>query len=374
MTDPSAGPAAGPAGSLDGAPARRPVHTHDIVVIGASAGGVEALKRLAGTLPAGYAGALCVVLHVNPHAHSALPEILGRAGPLPAVRAEDGMALRPGRIHVAPPDQHLLVERGRLRVVHGPRENRHRPAIDPLFRSAAWAYGPRVVGVVLTGNLDDGTAGLWAIKTCGGITVVQDPETAAQPEMPLNALRHNRIDHRVPLEQMGPLLGRLARQPVELHGPPRPPAALKDEIEFAKVNPDIVRTQRLGTPSPYTCPSCGGALWELEEGGHLRYRCHTGHAYSQATLMANQDVMVENSLYAALRAVEEKAIALRRLAERMNDRPWSLKENYEERAEELDHTAAVLRTVLSGQIRTPYAPGTEREAEPEPEPEPEPPA
>ncbi|HET7867277.1 MAG TPA: chemotaxis protein CheB, partial [Burkholderiaceae bacterium] len=308
------------------------------------------------------------VMHVHAEARSDLAEILDRAGPLPAVRAEDGMALLPGRIHVAPPNQHLLVERGRVRVVHGPRENRHRPAIDPLFRSAAWIYGPRVVGVVLTGNLDDGTAGLWAIKTCGGTTVVQEPTTARQPEMPLNALMHNRIDHRVSLEGIGALLVRLASEPVDVHAAPRPPPSIKDEIEFAKMNPDIVRTQRMGHPSPYTCPACGGALWELEEGGHLRYRCHTGHAYSQASLLLDQDQMVEESLFSALRAVDEKAVALRRLAERWHGPDSSIKEGYEERALEMDHTAAVLRTLLSGQVRTPYVPGIE------PEPEPGPPA
>ena len=353
---------------MGGVHAPDPVDTHDIVVIGTSTGGLDALRRLAGSLPADYAGALCVVMHLSADMRSQLPEILSRAGPLPAVRAEDGMALLPGRIHVAPPGQHLLVERGRLSMVHGPRENRHRPAIDPLFRSAAWAYGPRVVGVVLTGSLDDGTAGLWAIKTCGGTTIVQDPDTAQQPEMPLNALMHNRIDYRVPLEEMGALLARLAREPVEVCAPPRAPASLKDEIESAKVNPDIIRVQRLGTPSPYTCPACGGALWELEEGGHLRYRCHTGHAYSQASLMLEQDVRVEDSLYSALRAVQEKAVALRRLAERWNNYPSGIKEGYEERAVELDHTAAVLRTLLSGQVRTPYAPGTQPESESEPEP------
>lgn len=369
MTDPHAKPVASSAGGTGGAQPPPPPETHDIVVIGTSTGGIDALRRLAGSLRADYRGSICVVMHLSAEVRSALPEILDRAGPLPAVRAEDGMALLPGRIHVAPQGRHLLVEQNWLRVVHGPRENRHRPAIDPLFRSAAWAYGPRVVGVVLTGALDDGTAGLWAIKTCGGITVVQDPETAAQPEMPLNALMHNPIDHRVPLEQMGTLLARLAHQPVDLRGRPRRPASMKDEIEFAKTNPDIVRTQRMGSPSPYTCPSCGGALWELEEGGHLRYRCHTGHAYSQASLLLGQDVVVEESLYSALRAVEEKAVALRRLAERWNEhRTPGVRDGYEERAEELDHTAAVLRSLLSGQVRTPYAPGTEHEPESESEP------
>lgn len=364
MTDTLADPTADPPREAPDRPQAGAPTTQDIVVVGASTGGIDALRKLAGSLPAGYRGALCVVMHLHAEARSELPEILDRAGPLPAVQAEDGMALLPGRIHVAPANQHLLVERSQLRVLHGPCENRHRPAIDPLFRSAAWAYGPRVVGVVLSGNLDDGTAGLWAIKTCGGTTVVQEPMTARHPEMPLNALMHNRIDHRVPLEEIGALLVRLASVPVDLDAAPRPPPSLKDEIEFAKMNPDIVRTQRLGPPFPRTCPACGGALWELEEGGHLRYRCHTGHAHPQPSLLLDQ--MVEEGLFAALRAVEEKAVALRRLAERWNGPYSSFKEGYEERAQELDHTAAVLRTLLSGQVRTPYVLGTEREPEPEP--------
>jgi two-component system chemotaxis response regulator CheB len=181
-----------------------------VVGIGASAGGVDALKRLVAALPAKFRGALFVVMHIRPETHSQLPAILTRAGQVPAVHAVDQMPIEHGRIHVAPPDFHLLVERGVVRVVQGPRENRHRPAIDPLFRSLAWTYGPRAVGVVLTGNLNDGTAGLWAVKSCGGTTIVQEPNEADHPEMPMNALMHNRIDHRLPLEGIAALLTQLA--------------------------------------------------------------------------------------------------------------------------------------------------------------------
>ena len=201
------------------------------------------------------------------------------------------MPIERGRIHVAPPDNHLLVERDLVRVIRGPRENRHRPAIDPLFRSAAWSYGPRVVGVVLTGNLDDGTAGLWAIKSCGGTTVVQEPEDAQHPDMPMSALMHNRIDHRLPLREIPALLVRLVQEQVD-GALPTPPAGLKDEIEFTKMNRDLRDSQRLGALSPFTCPSCRGALWELEEGGHLRYRCHTGHAFSNASLLIDQGMSI----------------------------------------------------------------------------------
>ena len=320
----------------------------DVVAIGASAGGVEALKRLVGALPAEYPGALFVVLHMSAEAHSTLPAILTRAGQLPAVQATDQMPIEQGRIHVAPPDYHLLVERGVLRVVQGPRENRHRPAIDPLFRSLAWAYGPRAVGVVLTGNLDDGTAGLWALKSCGGTTVVQEPNEADHPQMPMNALMHNRIDHRLPLEGIAALLTELAEEGAEPFEPRQTPPGLENEVAYAKLQRSLHHTAALGHLSPFTCPSCRGALWELEEGEHLRYRCHTGHAYSQASLLVDQSVAVEESLYSAVRAMEEKAATLRRLAERWPERMPDVKKEYEQRASELEQSADVLRAVLAG--------------------------
>lgn len=340
----AAGPRAETASEEDSREAGR-----DIVVIGASAGGIHALQRLLAAMPSSYRGAVFVVVHLSPEARSELAAILSRVGSLPAVPAEDEMPIQHGRVHVAPPDCHLLVERKRMRVVRGPRENRHRPAIDPLFRSAAWAYGPRVAGVVLTGNLDDGTAGLWAIKSCGGTTIVQEPAEAERPEMPLNALMHNRIDYRLPLEDIAALLVRLLHKPAPVDEPQQQPSpTIGDEIEFAKMNRDIRNAERLGTLSPFTCPSCRGALWEMEEGGHLRYRCHTGHAYSHASLMVEQDIAAEESLYTALRAVEEKAAALRRLAERWPEHLPSVKQDYENRARELDTAADTLRAMLAG--------------------------
>src|SRR3954470_2925577 len=184
--------------------------SHDIIVIGASAGGVETLKALVRGLPAELPAAVFVVLHVAPGGPGYLPQILAKAGPLPASFPEDGEAIANGRIYVAPPDHHLLLEPGRVRVVRGPKENRHRPAADPLFRSAAWAYGPRVIGVVLSGTLDDGAAGLWAIKSCGGVAIVQDPEDALFDEMPASALASVDADHVAPLEELPLILAELA--------------------------------------------------------------------------------------------------------------------------------------------------------------------
>lgn len=342
-----------PAGTAQSQPQAQPQgeseEHRDIVVIGASSGGLAPLRELAGALPSDYAGALFVVVHLASNVPSELAAILARAGPLPAIAAEDEMPIQRGTIYVAQPDCHLLVERDRMRVIRGPRENRHRPGIDPLFRSAAWAYGPRVVGIVLSGALDDGTAGLWAVKTCGGTTVVQEPGEAAHPGMPTNALMHNRIDHRLPVGEIAALLVRLAADPIESGVRPTPPEAVGREVESAKLHVNgIATTSQLGALSPFTCPTCRGALWELDEGGHLRYRCHTGHGFSLPSLLEDQSAAIEESLYAAMRALEEKSEALRRLAGRWPDRLAGVKEDYLKRAGELDRSAEVLRSLLAG--------------------------
>jgi two-component system chemotaxis response regulator CheB len=209
------------------------VAAHDIVVIGASAGGVEALVALMRSLPADLEAAVFVVLHVPPQSSSMLPVILDRSGPLPAQHARDGLPIERGQIYVAPPDHHLVVERERMRVVRGPRENRHRPAVDVLFRSAAWEYGPHVIGVVLTGTLDDGTAGLLAIKQRGGIAVVQHPDDALYPGMPRSALAHVDVDHSVPLREIGPLLATLTREAVG-QAEPAEGETMEQEVNIAK--------------------------------------------------------------------------------------------------------------------------------------------
>jgi|SRR5215813_390528 len=318
----------------------------DIVAIGASAGAIEALTALVATLPADFSGSLFVVLHMDPDPGSKVPQILARAGALPVVAPKDMTRIAKGRIYVSSPNRHLLLERDRVRVVRGPKENRHRPAIDPLFRSAAWAYGPRVVGVILTGMGDDGAAGLWAIKSCGGTTVVQDPASAAHPQMPESALLHNEIDHCIPLDQIAPLLTRLAREPINGHDYASCRPTLKTEVEFDTMGRDITDMGSLGKLSPFTCPACRGALWELQDGDILRYRCHTGHAFSEESLRVEQSIAIEEGLYSALRAVEEKATLLRRLSKGWREKYPHIVSDYMARARALDQSADLLRKLI----------------------------
>lgn len=271
-----------------------------LVVIGASMGGVEALSRLVADLPHDFAAAVCIVQHIRPLGESFLPAILDRAGPLPATHAIDGAELEAGHIYVAPPDRHLLVRDGFMQTTHGPRQNRHRPSIDALFRSAASAYGPKVIGVVLTGALDDGTAGLSSIKDMRGVAVVQDPADAACPQMPLSALRSVDVDHTVRLAEIGALLDRLVRaQRLAL------PADEHDAVALPL--PPHHREEWL------TCPDCGGRLEEKPRNGALDFECRVGHRLTADSLDVGQREHVERALWAALNALEERAALARRM-------------------------------------------------------------
>ena len=289
---------------------------HDIIVVGASVGGLDALRAVVADLPSDLPAALFVVWHLAPESPALLPDILQRAGPLPALHPHDGEAIRPGRIYVAPPDHHLLLEDGRMRLRHGPKENRFRPAIDPLFRSAASAYGPRVIGVILSGALDDGTAGMAAVKARGGIAVIQDPREAINPAMPQSVRAHVAVDHCVPAAAIGPLLTDLAplvaaegdKEVMTEHLDIETRIALEDNALAAGV-------MRLGTFSPYTCPECHGALLQLTDAGILRFRCHTGHAYSVNSLLAEVSGSIEAALWSAVRAIEERMLLLRHVAD-----------------------------------------------------------
>jgi two-component system, chemotaxis family, protein-glutamate methylesterase/glutaminase len=290
----------------------------DIVVVGASAGGMEALQKLVSGLPADLPASVFIVWHLSPGLKSMLPAVLSKAGPLRAVHPSDGDRIERGRIYVAPNDHHMLLEHGYIRITKGPKENRFRPAVDPLFRSAAYVYGSRTIGVVLTGALDDGTAGLWTIKLRGGTAIVQEPADAMIRSMPLNALEHTVADYRLPVGEIGELLGRLVRE----RAAPMPQIASEEEektrqeVKIAEgVDALEENIMRFGQLSPFTCPDCRGVLTMLREDTILRFRCHTGHALSASTLLNETSEIIENQLWDAVRALDETVMLLNKLGE-----------------------------------------------------------
>jgi two-component system chemotaxis response regulator CheB len=327
------------------------VANRDIVVIGASAGGLEALKELLAAMPSDLDASILIVLHTASHARGVLAQVLERAAKLPVSHPRDGEQMGRGRVHVAPPNFHLIVEKGGiLRVLQGPRENLHRPAIDPLFRSAAAAYGPRVIGVVLTGMLDDGTAGLMTISASGGIPIVQDPTTALFASMPASALDQVPNARVATLQEMPALLLRLIHEklPAAKRQPTNIQVQAKMETGIAELDmSEISNEARLGNPSPFACPDCGGVLWEIEQDGFLRFRCRVGHAFTSKYLGVEQRNAVEVALWEAMRALEESASLYRRMAARAiatrHDLPAEL---YQQRAADTEANSKILRDFL----------------------------
>jgi two-component system chemotaxis response regulator CheB len=291
-----------------------PPKGRNIIVLGTSAGGLEALDQLVGQLPTDLAASIFIVQHMA--AHNSGEPLLRRLNRHNAFRpklAEDGDRFKPGRIYIAPPDNHLLVKKDKMLVTKGARENQHRPGIDPLFRSAAVAHGERVIGVILTGMLDDGTAGLMAIKRCGGVTVVQDPRDAAYSGMPVNALNNVDVDFCVSVAEMGPLLTTLVSQPHRKRK--AVPSDIRTEALIAeRVLSDVSQVNGLGDQVPYNCPGCGGVLWEMDTPGEKRYRCHTGHSYTGPALLASQSEKIEEMLWISLRMFEERKNLLTSMA------------------------------------------------------------
>ncbi len=324
--------------------------THrDLIVIGASAGGIEALQQLLRQLPADLKAAVLIVVHTSNHPSSVLPHIMQRAGKLPAIHPADGTPIKKGHVYIAPPDFHMLVEGNTLRVIQGPRENLHRPAIDPLFRSAAASFGRRVIGVILTGALDDGTSGLMVVNAHGGGAIVQDPETALFSSMPASALEQVPTAHVLPLADIPARLLQMIQEDLPDHGwKERPDMGTAKEIRIAELDmSEIENESRAGRPSAFACPDCGGVLWELEENGFLRFRCRVGHAFTARHLGAEQRNAIETALWAALRALEESASLYRRMAERASSalhEPTADRLN--ERAENTNENARVLREFL----------------------------
>ena len=277
-----------------------------LLVLGTSAGGLEALDSLIGQLPTDLPASIFIVQHMaSENTGGPLLNRLSRHRSFDCKVAEDGESFEPGRIYIAPPDNHLLIKKSTVLVTKGARENRCRPGIDPLFRSAAVSHTTHVIGIVLTGMLDDGSAGLIAIKKCGGITVVQDPKDAAYPGMPQSALDNLNVDYCVPIAEMGPLLEKLTQ---ERPGKSKPiPRDVRTEAEIAeRVLSDVAQVNSLGKQVPYNCPNCGGVLWEMDSPDVSRYRCHTGHSFTLPALLESQSEKIEETLWMSLRMFEER--------------------------------------------------------------------
>jgi two-component system chemotaxis response regulator CheB len=314
-----------------------------VIVVGASAGGVDALSAVVAGLPADLPAAVLVVLHVSPRGKSVLPHILESRGRLPAHHAVDGERLEAGRVYVAPPDQHLVVHPGRVGVTGEPKENGVRPSVDTMFRSAAHAYGPAVVGVVLSGTLDDGTAGLMAIKHHGGVAVVQDPAEALFPSMPASAARFADPDHIVPLDKVPSLLVGIVEEWSEQQRAGAPQRS-RDEHD----QPTAARAEaQHGDPSEFTCPECGGTLWEQQEGDLLRFRCRVGHAYSTESLLADQREALEGALWGAVVALEERADLATRLSRRMQQSRPHRGARYNREANDARRRAGLVREAIA---------------------------
>ncbi len=325
--------------------------THDTIVVGASAGGVQALTKLVAALDPDLAAAVLIVLHVAPDAPSYLPAILSRDARLPVAHAVNGDEITTGRVYIAPPDHHLLIERQHLRLVHGPKENLHRPSIDTLFRSAARWAGPHTIGVVLTGARDDGAAGMRAIQQRGGITIVQDPAEAPFPSMPLSVMQRMRVDYSISLDDIAPLLNKLSRQPADEEGMYAVPEDLEIEARIAQQDLEsdelIASVEKLGNISKLTCPDCHGALWEIRDDDLLRFRCHVGHACSADSLGDGQGQMLEIALWSAVRALEEQMILAKRIVERARKANQTrAAQMFEQRAREAEEHSSALRQLL----------------------------
>ncbi|MBV8567823.1 MAG: chemotaxis protein CheB [Methylobacteriaceae bacterium] len=315
----------------------------DILAIGTSAGGFEALRFLAKELPSDLPAAILVVIHLPSQFRSDLDAILTQSGPLAASFAQEGEVFQRRHIYIAPPERHLLVDGDRLQLGKGPRENNARPAIDPLFRSAALCCGPRAVGVVLTGTLSDGASGLQALKHSGGITVVQDPTNAAYAEMPATALSRSKPDHVVGLVGMLALLERLALQPAGKAMPV--PEAVKYEVEVARSGHSSMRSMdRIGRRSVLACPDCHGVMWEIDEGDLIRYRCHVGHAYTAELMSLALDENLRRALASALRALDERTALAQKLYRDAHDSGRErAAQSWVTKVQEFEEQASVIR-------------------------------
>ena len=322
----------------------------NIVVIGTSAGGLDVLDEIIGQLPTDFPASIFIVQHMAAeNTGAALLSRLGRHKAFGCKLAQNGEAFKPGKIYIAPADFHMLVKKTTLLVTKGARENRYRPAIDPLFRSAAVTHGPHVIGVVLTGMLDDGTVGLMAIQKCGGITVVQDPRDATYPGMPQSALDNLKIDYCLPAGEIGAVLEKITREHAGKFKPI--PDDMRIEAEIAeRVLSDVAQVESLGNQAPYNCPNCGGVLWEIKKSKMQRYRCHTGHSFTASSLLVIQSEKIEETLWTSLRMFEERKNLLNNMAKRESGA--KTKNSYSTRADETQIHIERIRAMLLGSDTT----------------------
>ena len=318
----------------------------DTIAIGTSAGGVEALPRLLGQLGRDLDATVLIVQHLASQREPYLVEILRRASALPVDWADQGARADLGHVYVAPPDSHLLVHDGHLRLVGGPRENHARPSIDRLFRSVAAERGARVIGVLLTGMLDDGVAGLRAIRAAGGLAIAQDPIDAQYPELPARAIAAGAPDRVLVLDAIGPMLNQALREPVD--SLPVPDAVARESALDAAPPDDPDAMRPLGLQSPISCPECRGPLWEIGDEHHRRYRCYLGHASTARDLLEQGTQDIESALWSAVRALHERAMTYQQLAHdasRAGRHPQAAKA-YEVRAKEARDQAEIARRFM----------------------------
>ena len=316
-----------------------------IIVVGASAGGKQALMQLTAQFPKDFPAAIFIVNHMGADTTGdSLVAALNQSGGLTCEHAYNEQPFQNGHIYLAPSDQHILLVEGKILVTKGARENRYRPAIDPLFRSAAVAYGNRVIGIILTGYLDDGTSGMMAIKRCGGVCIVQDPLDAAYPDMPQSVIANVGADYCLPIAEMGMLLSDLVRR--KLPNRKQPPKGIVTEAEIAqRVLSDLPSVEALGEQVPFNCPDCGGVLWQITEGDDfLRYRCHTGHAFTSAVLLAQQTAKIEETLWVALRMFEERQNLITTMGQSQGKSSASVLQRVQDSQIHIDRIRAMLKT------------------------------